>query len=111
VDCVFELVGLSQTMKAAAAVTARGGRIIVLGEEVEFPAVDTITLAQRELQVIGSRNGGMRDAYDALDLLARKAVRPPVAGRFPLRRVNEALELARSGRIPGRVVLTLSGDA
>jgi propanol-preferring alcohol dehydrogenase len=110
VDCVFELVGQSQTMKAAAAVTARGGRIIVIGEEAEFPAIDTITLAQRELQVIGSRNGGMRDAYDALDLLARGAVRPPLAGHFPLRRVNDALGLARSGRVPGRVVLTLSGD-
>src|SRR5205823_3556319 len=54
VDCVFELVGRAETMKLAAASVARGGRIVVIGEEDEFPAIDTITLAQRELQIIGS---------------------------------------------------------
>jgi D-arabinose 1-dehydrogenase-like Zn-dependent alcohol dehydrogenase len=110
-DCVFELVGRAATMKFAAAIAARGGRIIVIGEEAEFPAIDTITLAQRELQIIGSRNGGMQDAHDALDLLARGVVRPPLAGRFPLSRINDSLALVRSGRVTGRVIVTLQEDA
>jgi propanol-preferring alcohol dehydrogenase len=105
VDCVFELVGRAQTMQLAAAIAARGGCIVVIGEEAEFPAIDTITMAQRELQIIGSRNGGLRDAHDALDLLARGVVRPALAGQFPLSAINDALSLVRTGQAQGRVII------
>jgi propanol-preferring alcohol dehydrogenase len=107
VDCVFELVGHAATMKFAAASAARGGRIVVIGEEAEFPAIDTITVAQRELQIIGSRNGGLQDALDALELLARGVLRPPVAGHFPLQRINDAFGLVRRGQAQGRVIITI----
>lgn len=107
VDCVFELVGRAATMKFAAASAARGGRIVVIGEEAEFPAIDTITLAQRELQVVGSRNGGLQDAVDALELLARGVLRPPLAGHFRLERINDAFGFVRSGQAQGRVIITL----
>jgi propanol-preferring alcohol dehydrogenase len=106
VACVFELVGCAATMRFAAGIAARGGRIVVIGEEAEHPAIDTVTLAQRELQIIGSRNGGLQDALDALDLLARGVLHPPVAGRFPLDRINEAFGLVRSGQAQGRVIIT-----
>jgi propanol-preferring alcohol dehydrogenase len=108
VDCVFELVGRADTMKTAAALTARGGCIVVIGEEAESPAIDTITLAQRELRIVGSRNGGLQDARDALELLARGDLRPPIAGHFPLERINEAFAFVRSGQAPGRVIVTIS---
>jgi propanol-preferring alcohol dehydrogenase len=111
VDCVFELVGRADSMKLAAAVAARGGRVVVIGEEAEFPAVDTITIAQRELQIIGSRNGGLQDALDALEMLARGVLRPPVAGHFPLQHINDAFALVRSGRAHGRVIVTVKGTA
>jgi D-arabinose 1-dehydrogenase-like Zn-dependent alcohol dehydrogenase len=106
VDCVFELVGRAATMAFAVAIAARGGRIVVIGEEAEFPAIDTIPLAQRELHIVGSRNGGLQDAVDALELLARGVLRPPVAGHFPLQRINEALSFVRSGQAQGRVIIT-----
>jgi propanol-preferring alcohol dehydrogenase len=109
VDCAFELVGRADTMKFAAASVVRGGRTIVIGEEAEYPAIDTITLAQRELQIIGSRNGGLQDARDALELLARGVLRPRIAGQFPLERINDALELVRSGQARGRVIITCNG--
>jgi propanol-preferring alcohol dehydrogenase len=106
-DCVFELVGRSATMKFAAAVARRGGRIVVIGEEAEFPSIDTITLAQRELQIVGSRNGGLQDALDALDLLARGVLRPPIAAHFPLEQINDAFDLVRGGQANGRVIVTV----
>jgi propanol-preferring alcohol dehydrogenase len=111
VDCVFELVGRADSMKLAAACVARGGRIVVIGEEAEFPAIDTITLAQRELQLIGSRNGGLQDALDALELLARGVLRPPIAGHYPLPRINDAFALVRSGQAQGRVIITVTEDS
>lgn len=105
VDCIFELVGSAATMKFAATVASRGGRIVVIGEEAEHPAVDTITLAQRELQLIGSRNGGLQDARDALDMLSRGVLRPPIAAHFPLDHINDAFDFVRRGEAPGRVVI------
>ena len=110
VNCVFELVGRAGTMKFAADVITTGGRIVVIGEENEFPPIDTITLAQRELQILGSRNGSLEDAAFALDLLGRGVLRPVVAGHFPLDRINDAFELVRSGRAAGRVVVTIEGN-
>ena len=40
-----------------------------------------------------------------LDLVARGAVRPHVAARFPLEQVAEALRLAESRTVRGKVVL------
>ena len=68
----------------------------------------TRSLAQRELQIIGSRNGGLQDAREALKLLARGVIRPPVAGHFPLNRINEAFQVVRTGTVPGRVIITLA---
>lgn len=107
-DVVFELVGRAETMKLAAAIAGRDRRIIVIGEEADTPGIDTVTLAQRELQIIGSRNGGLQDARDALDLLARGVLRPPIAGHFPLERVNDAFALVRNGTLPGRVIIALN---
>jgi len=110
VDCVFELVGLAGTMQAAASFVRPGGRIVVIGEEAEFPAVDTIQIAQRELQIIGSRNGGMQDARDALEMMATGAIRPHIAATHPLAEINEALDSVRRGEAHGRVVIEVRSD-
>jgi propanol-preferring alcohol dehydrogenase len=107
VDAVFELVGRAATMQAAAGYVRRCGQIIVIGEEPEFPAIDTIHIAQKELRIYGSRNGGMQDAQDALELMARGVIRPVIAARFPLERFNEGLAHVRRGEAPGRVVVTI----
>ncbi len=109
VDAVFDLVGTASTLRLAAGAVARGGKIIVIGEEQETPPIDTITLAQRELQLIGSRNGGMSDVADALAWLARGLLRPAIAARFSLEQVNEAMDFVRSGEAVGRVVIDVAG--
>jgi len=109
VDCVFELVGKGATMKAAAGFVRRGGQIVVIGEEAEFPALDTIQIAHKELRIIGSRNGGLQDARDALALMDQGIVRPVIAVRYPLDQINLALEAVRKGAIRGRAVVTMKG--
>jgi len=104
---VFECVGLGETMKLAGQCTARGGKIIVVGEEPEFPAIDTIQIAQRELEIKGSRNGSKQDAMDAMQWMARGIINPPIAAHLPLERINEGLEMVRNGSATGRVVIAL----
>ena len=104
-DCVFEMVGLAQTMQVAASFVMRGGKIVVIGEEAESPAIDTVQIAQRELQIIGSRNGGLQDARDAINFLARGVIRPVISATYPLSQINEALQAVRTGQAHGRVVI------
>ncbi len=109
-DCIFEMVGRAETMRAGADYTCRGGRIIVIGEEAEFPAIDTIQIAQRELEIIGSRNGGRQDAIDALEMLSAGIVRPHIAGSYALDEINEAMSLVRNRKARGRVIVNVASE-
>lgn len=106
VQCVFDCVGTSSTMKASAQYVMRGGQIIVIGEEPEFPEIDTIQIAQRELEIIGTRNGSRQDIDDVIGMLATGIVNPPIAETFLLAEVNQALDLMRIGGVNGRIVIT-----
>jgi propanol-preferring alcohol dehydrogenase len=104
--CVFDCVGTAQSMSDAASYLMRGGRIVVIGEEPEFPPIDTIQIAQREIEIIGSRNGTRQDMVEAIRLLESGIVKPHIAARFPLEQVNEALQATRLGST-GRVVVVV----
>ena len=103
--CVFDCVGTAETMKVSAAFAMRGGQIIVIGEEAEFPKIDTIQIAQRELEIVGSRNGSKQDAIDSLTMMSQGLIKPPVVRIFPLEEIREAMDFVRSGKAHGRVVI------
>lgn len=105
VDCAFDMVGRTSTMTAAAASVRNGGKIVVIGEEPESPAQTSIEIAQRELQIIGSRNGGLDDAREALHMLAAGVITPHIDRRFGFQHINEALDCVRSGQAHGRVIV------
>jgi threonine dehydrogenase-like Zn-dependent dehydrogenase len=107
VQCVYDCVGTASTMRDGASYVMRGGQIVVIGEEPEFPPIDTIQIAQRELEIIGSRNGSRQDFADAISMLASGIISPPVASRFPLDQINEALQLLRSGQASARIIMTI----
>ncbi len=103
--CVYDCVGSTSTMRDSAGLVRRGGQIIVLGEEPEYPAIDTTQLAQRELELIGSRNGSRQDFADAVAMLGSGVVAPPIARTFRLEEINEAFEFVREGQAHARVVV------
>lgn len=105
-QCVFDCIGTAQSMRDAADYLMRGGRIIVIGEEPEFPQIDTIQIAQRELEIIGSRNGTRQDTVDAIRLVESGVVKPYIGARFPLEKINEAMDATRHGSL-GRVVVVV----
>jgi propanol-preferring alcohol dehydrogenase len=105
--CIFECVGTAATMKVAASFARRGGQIIVIGEEPDFPEIDTIQIAQRELEIIGSRNGSRQDAADALGMMGSGIIKPSVVAHYPLDGLNDAIQFMRSGKAHGRLVVTV----
>ena len=104
--CVFDCVGTAQTMRDSANYVMRGGRIVVIGEEPQFPSIDTTEIAQRELEIIGSRNGTRQDTVEAIRLMESGVIQPFIAARFPLEQANEALEMMRRDA-PGRIVVEI----
>ena len=108
VQCVFDVVGCSSTLKAAADYVMRGGRIVVIGEEQEFPKIDSTQIAQRELEIIGSRNGSRQDIIDAIAMVGAGIITPWIAHRFPLAEINEALAFMRRGEAQGKIVINVS---
>ena len=95
-------------MKASAQYVMRSGQIVVIGEEPEFPEIDTIQIAQRELEIIGTRNGSRQDIADVISMLATGILNPPIAETFPLEKVNQALDLMGAGGVNGRIVITVT---
>jgi propanol-preferring alcohol dehydrogenase len=106
VSAVFNCVGTSASMRLAADAVRRCGRIVVIGEEPQDARIDTIEIAQKELEIIGSRNGTRQDMADAIGLVASGTVRPLIGARFPLTKINEAIETLRKG-VLGRVVVVV----
>ena len=48
------------------------------------------------------------DAIDALEMMSAGIIDPPIATRFPLEQINEAMDLLRSGKAHGRIVVDVS---
>ena len=105
-SCVFNCVGSGPSMRLAADCLRRCGRIVVIGEEADHLWLDTTEIAQRELEIIGSRNGTRQDMVEAIRLVGSGAVKPYVAARFPLEKINDAFECMRKGAL-GRVVIVV----
>ncbi len=100
VDVAFEAIGKAQTLDAAFASVRRGGRLVVVGFSTEAAAWPAGKIMFNEIEVIGSLGCRPVDYPPLIDLVAtgRVQIRPLVTARFPLARINEALDHCRQGK-------------
>lgn len=110
VQGVFDCVGSRQTLHEACRIAMDGGRVVVIGEQEESCPVTSTLIAQRELEIVGSRNGTRQDMVEAIRLVEMGLVCPPVAATFPLEHVNQAIQQLRNGGVVGRVVVQVSSN-
>lgn len=111
VDCVLDIVGSHATMQAGLEALRPGGRMVLVGYTPDYLQAAAKTLAQREIQILGTRAGSPQDLRDAADMLAAGRLRSIVSRTFPMAEVNAALALLRSGEANGRIVLLAPGGA
>lgn len=107
-DVALETSGTRGGFDAAAATVRRGGRLVCCGYSpgVEY-GLDSARLVLEEITVLGSRAGSRSDARAALAAVAAGDVRPAIARRLPLERVNEALAELAAGGAPGRFIVQI----
>jgi 6-hydroxycyclohex-1-ene-1-carbonyl-CoA dehydrogenase len=99
VDIAFEAVGKAQTLEMALGTLRRGGRLCVVGYCSESTAWPANKVMFHELEIVGSLGCRPVDYPPLIEMVAagRLQLAPLVTGRFPLERIDEALDLCRRG--------------
>jgi propanol-preferring alcohol dehydrogenase len=108
-DVFFELVGTTQTMNAGIRSLAKGGRFVSTGYTDQLLQVHPIEFILPETTFVSTVAATRLDLQDALMLAARGALTVPIAARYPLEGVHDALDALRERRVLGRQVLDLTG--
>jgi NAD+-dependent secondary alcohol dehydrogenase Adh1 len=106
-EAVLDFVGEDDTVQAALAMLAPGGRYDVVGYGGTL-TIPTVQLVLGEVQVAGSLVGTLDD----LAALVRLATAGQVSVRttlYPLDAVNDAIADLEQGRVRGRAILTPPG--
>ncbi|HEX8032683.1 MAG TPA: Zn-dependent alcohol dehydrogenase [Ktedonobacterales bacterium] len=113
VDYAFEVVGLPETIAQAWESLAPGGRAVVVGLTPQNAQVTLRADFLSEKALLGCIFGSAVPRVDVprvLDLYARGKLKLDelATRRYPLERVNEALDDLRSGGAAGRGILTFA---
>lgn len=99
VDVAFEAVGKPAAQELAFGCVRTGGRLVLVGYSTETMALNAGRVMYREMAVLGSLGCRPVD-YPRVIELARQGrikVAELVTHRFPLARINDALDTLRSG--------------
>lgn len=110
VDGVF----VTATSKAAYAVAPKmtniGGRVMCVGMPASgtaFAGDDPMFLILRNIKIIGTLTGTLKDTDDALAFAARGLLKP-VYECYSINQLPEAVERLRSGKVAGRCVINFN---
>jgi propanol-preferring alcohol dehydrogenase len=108
-DVFYELVGTTQTMNAGIRSLAKGGRFVSTGYTDQSIEIHPIEFILPESSFISTVAATRLDLQDALMLAKMGALTVPIAGRYPLEGINDALDALRKRAVLGRQVLEISG--
>jgi len=107
-DVFFELVGTTESMTAGIRSLAKAGRFVSTGYTDQMLNVHPIEFILSETSLIATVAATRQDLQDALALAADGALTVPLAARYPLDGVHDALAALRKRAVLGRQVLELA---
>ena len=106
VDVVIDNVG-SQVFDSARRSVADDGRIVLVGQLTgEFMTINPAQLFLRNVSILSAKGVSRSQLADALELVARRRIKPVVDRTYPLEGAAEAHGLVEAGLSTGRLVLT-----
>ena len=108
-DVFFELVGTTQTMNAGIRSLAKGGRFVSTGYTDQLLEIHPIEFILPETSFVSTVAATRLDLQDALMLASVGALTVPIAGRYPIDGIHDALEALRKRAVLGRQVLEFTG--
>ncbi len=107
-DVFFELVGTTRTMNAGIRSLAKGGRFVSTGYTDQSIEIHPIEFILPETSLVSTVAATRLDLQDALALAAVGALSVPVAARYPIDGIHDALAALRQRTVLGRQVLDLT---
>lgn len=108
VDMVVDSVGRASWQDSLRALR-RGGRLVTCGATTGGdPPADIQRLFIRQLEVYGSTGGSIEEFRQLVALFARGAIAPAIDRRFPLERIDDALQTLANGEQFGKLVVTMA---
>jgi propanol-preferring alcohol dehydrogenase len=106
-DVFFELVGTTQTMTAGIRSLAKRGRFVSTGYTDQQIQIHPIEFILPETSLVSTVAATRLDLQDALALAAAGAMTVPIAARYAIEDIGDALDALRERRVLGRQVLEL----
>jgi L-iditol 2-dehydrogenase len=93
VDLAMECVGMEVTLLQAIESVKKGGQIVIVGVPPADPRIRLSWVQDRELSLLGTLMYRRPDFEEARDLIAAGRLRtePLISARYPLERLNEAM--------------------
>jgi len=104
-DVFFELVGTTETMTAGIRTLAPRGRFVSTGYTDQPLNIHPIDFILSETSLVSTVAATRTDLNDAIAMAAAGTMVVPVAGRYPLDGIADALSALRSRSVLGRQVL------
>jgi NADPH:quinone reductase-like Zn-dependent oxidoreductase len=102
---VFEHIGQA-TWERSLELAAPGGAVVSAGATSGDDARFNVTYQfVKQLRILGSRLGTMKDAFEAVRHLSQGRFTPLVGAVLPLERLAEAHSLMDEGRVIGKVIV------
>ncbi|MDH5314607.1 MAG: alcohol dehydrogenase catalytic domain-containing protein, partial [Actinomycetota bacterium] len=101
-DVFFELVGTTQTMNAGIRSLAKGGRFVSTGYTDQQLEIHPIEFILSETSFVSTVAATRLDLQDALTLASVGALMVPIAGRYPIEGIGDALDALRKRAVLGR---------
>ena len=109
-DVFFELVGTTASMTAGVRTLTKGGRFVSTGYTDQVLTIHPIEFILSETSLVSTVAATLPDLEDALRLAAEGAMVVPIAGRYPLEGIGDALTALRQRAVLGRQILELVGS-
>ncbi len=107
-DVFFELVGTTESMAAGVRSLAKAGRFVSTGYTDQVLNIHPIEFILSETSLVSTVAATRQDLHDALQLAASGAITVPVAARYPLDEIQDAVDALRKRTVLGRQVLDLA---
>jgi D-arabinose 1-dehydrogenase-like Zn-dependent alcohol dehydrogenase len=110
-DVVIDMVGSTETLAAGWASLGVAGRFVSVAATpgVTMP-VEPLQLVMKEVVITGTRYASRAEIAASLDLVRTGTVKCVVGARYPLERVQDAMEAIRANEIFGRVLIDVAEE-
>lgn len=106
-DVVVDLVGTVSSQETASEILAKGGKLLQVGytANTTLNKLYTKDIVYKMIQIIGSRGCTLYDLHEIVTLAEKGLVKLNVTSRYPLDKINLAIDDLRNGKIVGRAVI------